>query len=111
VFKASAFREMLDRMWAAVFDLLLRMSNMFKDRRSGIVFLVLNFAHIGSVWRAADGAAPGPGGAGSSSGSGGGGAAAAATVGSSGGGLGIYGAAALNECEVRRRTCALLRFV
>ena len=33
VFKASSFYEMLERLWAAMFDLLLKMSNMFKDRR------------------------------------------------------------------------------
>eukprot|EP00878_Enallax_costatus_P046112 GHUV01055712.1.p1 GENE.GHUV01055712.1~~GHUV01055712.1.p1 ORF type:complete len:334 (+),score=102.12 GHUV01055712.1:379-1380(+) len=33
VFKASSFYEMLERLWAAIFDMLLRMSNMFKDRR------------------------------------------------------------------------------
>jgi hypothetical protein len=33
VFKASSFYEALERLWAALFDLLLRLSNMFKDRR------------------------------------------------------------------------------
>lgn len=33
VFKVSSFFEMLERLWAAIFDMLLRMSNMFKDRR------------------------------------------------------------------------------
>ena len=33
VFKASSFYEMLERLWAAMFDLLLKMSNMYKDRR------------------------------------------------------------------------------
>lgn len=33
VFKASSFYEMLERLWAGMFDLLLKMSNMFKDRR------------------------------------------------------------------------------
>jgi hypothetical protein len=33
IFKASSFYEILERLWAAVFDMLLRMSNMFKGRR------------------------------------------------------------------------------
>lgn len=33
IFKASSFYEMLERLWASIFDMLLRMSNMFKDRR------------------------------------------------------------------------------
>jgi hypothetical protein len=33
VFKASSFYDMLERLWAAMFDLLLKLSNMFKDRR------------------------------------------------------------------------------
>jgi hypothetical protein len=33
IFKASSFYEMLERLWASIFDTLLRMSNMFKDRR------------------------------------------------------------------------------
>jgi hypothetical protein len=35
VFKSSSFYEMLERLWAAMFDLLLKLSNMFKDRRWG----------------------------------------------------------------------------
>ncbi len=91
-------------MWAAVFDLLLRMSNMFKDRRQGIVFLILNYAHIGATWRAADGggAMRAGGGGGGAGGSGTGEAAAAAYPAAGSGGLGLVGAAALKECEVRR---------
>lgn len=33
VFKASSFYELLERLWVSIFDTLLRMSNMFKDRR------------------------------------------------------------------------------
>jgi hypothetical protein len=35
VFKASSFYELLERLWVSIFDTLLRMSNMFKDRRCG----------------------------------------------------------------------------
>lgn len=99
MFKASAFQEMLDRMWAAIFDLLLRMSNMFKDRRQGIIFLILNYKHIGQTWRAADGG----GARGSGSGEG-----LPSSPPAGGGGLGLYGAAALKECEVRRWAHPLL---
>ena len=125
-------------MWAAVFDLLLRMSNMFKERRAGIAFLIANYAYIGDAWRAADRAGP-PLGAGSSSGgaSGSGGAAAAAAAAGAGqpagvgaalapsaasaaagpgspaaagagGALGLLGAAALRECDDQLAACVAL---
>jgi hypothetical protein len=103
VFKASAFQEMLDRMWAAIFDLLLRMSNMFKDRRSGIIFLVVNYAHIGNTWRAADGSAARAAGGGSGTSSSGAGEAAGGVGLGGSEGLGLYGAAALRECDVSAR--------
>ena len=35
MFKAQTFYDMMDRLWAAIFDLLLRMSNLFRERSSG----------------------------------------------------------------------------
>ena len=51
LFKAQMFDEMAARLWAAMFDLLLRMSNMFRDRRAGIIFLVVNYNHIAGTFR------------------------------------------------------------
>mmetsp|Transcript_23537 Transcript_23537/g.64882 ORF Transcript_23537/g.64882 Transcript_23537/m.64882 type:complete len:760 (+) Transcript_23537:107-2386(+) len=48
-FRPQACTDMLERLWAAVFDLLLRTSNMFRDRRMGIIFLIVNHAHIKHV--------------------------------------------------------------
>ena len=33
IFKAQGMHDMMERLWGAIFDMLLRMSNMFKDRR------------------------------------------------------------------------------
>ncbi len=53
-FQASSFHDQMDRLWAAMFDLLLRMSNMYKDRRQGIIFLILNYNHIHTVLKGTD---------------------------------------------------------
>jgi hypothetical protein len=34
LFKAQTFYDMMDRLWAAIFDLLLRMSNLFRRAAS-----------------------------------------------------------------------------
>ena len=83
LFKAQTFYDMTDRLWAAIFDLLLRMSNQFKEKSSGekgrdigpnwtlpskyslprpplprllpgIIFLIVNYHHIVSTLRTAD---------------------------------------------------------
>ncbi|KAG1668944.1 hypothetical protein FOA52_000988 [Chlamydomonas sp. UWO 241] len=130
LFKAQTFYDMMDRLWAAIFDLLLRMSNLFKDRRSGIIFLTVNYAHIVSTLRTADTSAspslpsgPGsaasaaasssvPGGRGGIGGGGGaagkarsGGEAAGAGGGGRGTGIGKTGASAIKECEDQFQTC------
>lgn len=46
MFKAQSFYDMMDRLWTAIFDLLLRMSNMFRDKCTGIIFLIANHNHI-----------------------------------------------------------------
>lgn len=33
IFKAQSFVDMMERLWQAMHELLLRMSNLFKDRR------------------------------------------------------------------------------
>jgi hypothetical protein len=48
-FRPQACTDMLERLWAAVFDLLLRTSNMFRERRMGIIFLIVNHSHIKHV--------------------------------------------------------------
>jgi hypothetical protein len=128
MFKAQSCYDMMDRLWAAIFDLLLRMSNMFREKRAGIIFLIANYNQILTTLRAADarglligggggggvsgGAAAGGAGGGagggsgvllnSSAGGGGGGAGGGPTSasGGGGGGIGRTGAAAIKECEV-----------
>ena len=117
------FNEMIARLWAAIFDLLLRMSNLFRDRRAGIIFLVVNYNHIAATLRTADTAASGRGResaqgerSGVSSGAGGSGReGGGASLSSSGGaasgagaqlsapksGIGKAGLSAIKECEVR----------
>ncbi len=53
MFKAQNFYDMMDRLWASIFDLLLRMSNMFRDKRMGIIFLITQYHHIHSTLRCA----------------------------------------------------------
>eukprot|EP00877_Chromochloris_zofingiensis_P003974 jgi/Chrzof1/13578/Cz08g03010.t1 len=103
VFKASSFQEMLERLWAAMFDLLLRMSNMFKDRRQGIIFLILNYNYIKHTLRAADTSAT----AQNKRSSSGGGAVGDARPSSptAAGGLGTSGATAMKECEDQLASC------
>lgn len=91
LFKAQTFYDMVDRLWAAMFDLMLRMSNQFKERVSGIIFLITNYAHVAATLTAADGgaapeAAAGAAAGASGQGDGGDGAAAGAGKGGSGGG-------------------------
>lgn len=54
----SAARPVLDRANRAVFDVLLRLSNLYTDKHDGITFLVLNFVHVLRALRAADEAPP-----------------------------------------------------
>lgn len=98
VFQASSFQEIMDRLWAAIFDMLLRMSNMFKERRKGIIFLIVNYKYILDTLRAGDLSA----------------LAGSASTGlasptspriSGGGGLGKAGATAIRECEDQLSTC------
>ncbi len=81
-------------------------------RRQGIIFLIFNYNHIKSAWRAADskplGSAPG-----SRNSSSGGAAPPPADPRPSSptavrGGLGLAGAAALKECEDQLATCTSL---
>lgn len=55
----SSVQPILDRMNRAVFDILLRISNLFKDKQAGIAFLVLNFVHVLRMLREADAAPAG----------------------------------------------------
>ncbi|KAG2482867.1 hypothetical protein HYH03_018212 [Edaphochlamys debaryana] len=104
VFKAQSFVDMMERLWQVLHDLLLRMSNLFRDRRTGIVFLIVQYSHIHTTLRAAaagalPGAAPpaagaggpaagpgGPGGPGAAGAGAGPGGPGGAPPGSSGGG-------------------------
>lgn len=87
IFKASGFGDMMDRLWASMFDLLLRMSNLFKDRRMGIIFLIVNYNHILNVLKTAD-------------------AQIAQNKGTaSSGGLGKHGAIAIKEYEEQLGNC------
>lgn len=124
VFKASSFTDMLDRMWAAIFDMLLRMSNMFKDRRQGIIFLILNYNYTMKVFRSADHQQEQQRQEqqqqqlqqqSQSAGGGGGGAAGGAALStqqrspgsptSAGGNLGKAGATAIRECQDQLSNC------
>lgn len=116
LFKAQTFYDMMDRLWATIFDLLLRMSNLFKDKVTGIVFLIINYAHIVTTFRTADATAPahvsaslhqmlrlsgggaGPEAAASSSA---GGATPSEQEASASAGMGKTGATAIRDCEVR----------
>jgi len=60
-FRPQACTDMLERLWAAVFDLLLRTSNMFRDRRMGIIFLIVNHGHIKHVLQVGRGGSWGQG--------------------------------------------------
>jgi hypothetical protein len=117
IFKASSFYEMLERLWASIFDTLLRMSNMFKERRQGIIFLILNYNHIKATLRAADSSvAQRISSASGSSASGSKGAQQQqqqqpAAPGTAAGGLGSAGAAAIKECEVRGSGIAASRMM
>ncbi|GLC44043.1 hypothetical protein PLESTB_000222700 [Pleodorina starrii] len=53
IFKAQSFVDMMERLWQSMHDLLLRMSNLFKDRRTGIIFLIVQYNHIHITLRAA----------------------------------------------------------
>ncbi|KAG2445494.1 hypothetical protein HXX76_000110 [Chlamydomonas incerta] len=62
IFKAQSFVDMMERLWQAMHDLLLRMSNLFRDRRTGIIFLIVQYNHIHVTLRAAAaGSLPGTG--------------------------------------------------
>ncbi|GAX77086.1 hypothetical protein CEUSTIGMA_g4532.t1 [Chlamydomonas eustigma] len=115
LFKAQTFYDMMDRLWAAIFDLLLRMSNLFRDKISGIIFLTVNYAHIVSTYKSADAGLLYGSKASSNA------AAAAATAAASSGapsgaagtsdgsataaGIGRTGAAAIKDCDDQLQTC------
>jgi hypothetical protein len=111
--------DLRERLWGALFEALLRTSNLHPSRRSGIVFLVANYAHVLRVLREADAgpplltaqaptAAAGPG---SGSGAGGGGAVGSGIVVASAaaagmiGALGEVGAAAMRDVESQLASC------
>lgn len=112
LFKAQTFYDMMDRLWASIFDLLLRMSNLFKDKVSGMVFLIINYAHMVTTFRTADATAPvnvsaslhqmlrlsGGGAAPEASTSAG--VAAVNEDGQASAGMGKTGATAIRDCEV-----------
>ncbi|GIM13423.1 hypothetical protein Vretimale_16472 [Volvox reticuliferus] len=127
IFKAQSFVDMMERLWQAMHDLLLRMSNLFKDRRTGIIFLIVQYNHIHITLRAAaagslvgavaavpplasstsgGAAAGGPaattpvGGAGAAAGPGPGPGVAATSV-----GIGRTGLTNLKECEDQLASC------
>eukprot|EP00210_Caulerpa_lentillifera_P001709 g1642.t1 len=52
-FNVSGFDHMLERLRTAFCSLLSRISRLFKDKRSSIVFLVTNYSHVVSVLREA----------------------------------------------------------
>ncbi|GMH45399.1 hypothetical protein BSKO_13356 [Bryopsis sp. KO-2023] len=52
-FQVSGFDHMLDRLRSAYCDLLMRISNQFKDKRSGTIFLVVNYAHVVTTFKSA----------------------------------------------------------
>ena len=55
----QAFEEALrERLWGALFDALLRTSNLHATRRQGVVFLVANYAHVLRALREADAGPP-----------------------------------------------------
>lgn len=108
---------MMERMNRAVFDALLRLSNMFKDKNDGITFLVLNFVHVLRTLRAADEApAPSTGAASAAAAAGVPGAAAAeaaahppsAAGAASSGRLGSLGTAAIAMFEEQIGACTAL---
>jgi len=103
LFKAQTFYDMMDRLWAAICDMLLRMSNFFKERRSGIIFLIVNYNHIMATLRTADNLSSSGGGAGPGAGEGGGAACAAAAT-----GIGRTGATAIKDCEDQLANCTSL---
>jgi len=127
----AASSEQHGRLWAALFDALLRTSNLHPTRRQGIVFLVANYAHVLRSLREADAgpplltaqaptAAPGGGPGGRGGGGGGGGAsslaaspamqppsssaAAAGMIGA----LGEMGAASMRDVEGQLASCTSL---
>lgn len=109
LFKAQTFYDMMDRLWAAMFDLLLRMSNQFKDKSSGIIFLIINYAHIVAAFKTADAIRQAPsGGVSSSTGGSGGGAlslTSSSSVSSGLTGMGKTGATAIKDCEDQLQNC------
>ncbi|KAJ9512046.1 hypothetical protein QJQ45_004603 [Haematococcus lacustris] len=111
MFKAQTFYDMMERLWSSMFDLLLRMSNMFRDKRSGIVFLIANYNHILTVLRQADaqglGTAPTQATSTSSSGRPGQGAAATTST-PAVQGIGKTGAGAMREVEDQLASCTNL---
>jgi hypothetical protein len=50
--------DLRERLWGALFEALLRTSNLHPSRRSGIVFLVANYAHVLRALREADAGPP-----------------------------------------------------
>ncbi|MEW5309332.1 MAG: hypothetical protein WDW38_001227 [Sanguina aurantia] len=129
VFKAQTFYDMTERLWREVHALLLRLSNMFKERRTGIIFLIVNYSHISSVLKQAaseggDSSSSVPSSSSSGSGMGGGGSGAAAQRGGQGrdstsgslqgagaggqvgaAGIGRTGLNALKECDEQLHSC------
>lgn len=91
-FNVSGFDHMLERLRTAFCSLLSRISRLFRDRRSSIVFLVTNYSHVVSVLREASHSqviaptSPGSSSTGSIS-------------------LGKLGNLAIKEYEVRSRKC------
>jgi hypothetical protein len=104
IFKAQSFVDMMERLWTAMHELLLRMSNLFKERRTGIIFLIVQYNHMHVALRAAASGGRGGdgsgGGAGAGGGSGGAGGASTAGAATAAAGIGRTGLTNLKECEV-----------
>jgi hypothetical protein len=116
--------QLRERLWGALFDALLRTSNLHPARRQGIVFLVANYAHVLRTLREADAgppmltagaptAAPGGGGGGSAGGAQQQAAApsrlfASAAAAGMIGALGEMGAAAMRDVEAQLASCTSL---
>lgn len=97
----------MGRLWAVLCDLLLRMSNLFRDRRMGIIFLVTNYSHIRSALQRADAmTAQSVGGAAGRAGSMGGGASSG-SLGSEGGEV-VVAPQALRDSEEQLGKCTEL---
>mmetsp|Transcript_35681 Transcript_35681/g.90202 ORF Transcript_35681/g.90202 Transcript_35681/m.90202 type:complete len:761 (-) Transcript_35681:796-3078(-) len=100
-FKPAAYQDMMSRLWAVLCDLLLRMSNLFRDRRMGIIFLITNYSHIRAALQRADAVLTQGAGAGAG-GSAPGGAPAPAEGGN------VVAPQALRDCEEALGKCSEL---